>query len=147
MGRTIVFRGASGLRNLYVAAGRGGDAEKLAVKIKAANLLTSGTRASPGDVRRTLAGLPKEITDPSTPRVRQWESLAAFSTVAPCLNLHRAVFAHDTKYDAWVNSARERLVRYPGDKELFELVRKGMVPSSSRRLRCSAPMSVVRQLL
>jgi hypothetical protein len=87
VGQRIAFRGATGLRNLYFAAGRAADAEKLAAKIKAANLMTSGNLASPADVRLTLAGLPKLITDPSTNRVRQWESLAAFSTFAPCLNL------------------------------------------------------------
>ena len=147
IGRVIAFRGASGLRNLYIAAGRDADAEKLAEKIEAANLVVASNRALPGDVRLTVATLPKVIADPSTSRVRQWESLAAFSTFAPCLNLHRAVFANDPKYDAWMNSARERLVRYPADNELFELVSKGMIASGSGRPRCSTPLPVVRELL
>ena len=62
-------------------------------------------------------------------------------------NLHRAVFASDPKYDEWLNSARERLVRYPADNELFELASRGMIPNGSGRPRCSTPLPVVRELL
>jgi hypothetical protein len=148
IGRMIAFRGANGLRNLYVAMDRDAEARLLTEKINASELLTENTVGAAPDVRTTLATLPGIIADPKASRVQQWESLAAFSTFAPCLNLHRAVFANDPAYDEWLSSARKRLVRYPSDNAMFELVQKGMIPPSSRHApRCSMSMEVARQLL
>ena len=148
IGRVIAFRGANALRNLYVALGRDAEARLLTEKIHASNLLTENSFGAAPDVRTRLANLPRIIADSSASRVQQWESLAAFSTFAPCLNLHRAVFANDPKYDEWLSSARKRLVRYPADNAMFELVQKGMIPPSSRRgPRCSMSMEIARQVL
>jgi hypothetical protein len=123
VGFVVADVGAESLVRLYDATGR--PAEAVTVR----NLQRAGERAA--GVSRTGLGqtemfeMPSIVTDTLTIRGMRWEFFTILNTLGPCLNLNRVVFGPPVDHEAWIEEVRMSLVRTEGERELFDLARRG----------------------
>lgn len=127
VGMALVETGADALEVLFRITGREGEGEAVAW----ARRSTSGA-ASLGRVGRTtpdIQALVKEMSEmvvqPTAVRGLRWDLMGGFHTLSPCINTHKVVFGPGADYEAWLDEARETLVRFPSEEELFRLARGG----------------------
>jgi len=123
VGVVIAGTGGDALANLYAATGRPEDARVVRERLDAAE--AAMRRVAAGSVGGRFEGLPPVVTDTSAMRGLRWEHFGILSALGPCLNLQRAVFGPPRDYAGWVERARTSLVRYEGEQEVFEMMRRG----------------------
>jgi hypothetical protein len=123
VGVVIAGIGGDALANLYAATGRSEDARVVRERVYAAE--AAMRRISAGSIEGRFEGLPPVVTDTSAMRGLRWEHFGTLSALGPCLNLQRAVFGPPSDYAGWVERARTSLVRYEGEQEVFEMMRRG----------------------
>jgi hypothetical protein len=127
LGNVMVRIGADGLERLYDATGRADAAETL--RWVRSSIEESLDRASLGtaafDTEHALSSMPQWVLDEGIARGIRWEHLVAFTSLAPCANLNEVVFGPADSYEAWLEDARESLVRTPGEATLFDFLKHG----------------------
>ncbi|MFO7894832.1 MAG: hypothetical protein R6U63_13945 [Longimicrobiales bacterium] len=79
------------------------------------------------DVAARLRAMPDNALDSAFLRGARWEYVGLLNTVGPCINLRRVVFGPDIEYRSWLDRVEDRLVRYPGEAELFAVARGGLL--------------------
>jgi hypothetical protein len=126
VGGAIAVAGGDALEALYRGSGRDLEARSLSQARRATrtSVLRTTSRAAP-TTRQALRELRHTATDTLAPRGTRWESFLAVNTVTPCLNLDRIVFGPGPEYRSWVEEARDVLVRWPSEVEIFEIGRYG----------------------
>lgn len=104
------------------------DADALAWGIRSAGRSVARVR-SPGvrDAAVRLRAMPDQALDTAFLRGARWEYVGLLNTVGPCINLRRVVFGPGVEYRNWLDLAEARLVRYPGEAELFAVARGGLM--------------------
>lgn len=126
VGYAIVEAGGAALEDLFRLAARSGDSAQLSrlrqVADRAAGQIPTRVSRSPEEWVRSL---PELVVDSTLVRGVRWEYFINLATMAPCLNVNRIVFGTDEEYDAFIDAARESLVRWPSEEPLFELARRG----------------------
>lgn len=131
IGLIIVENGADALERLYRASGRADEADDLQwarqSAVRAAERVQAGTPMpfSTAAALATIRAMPEVVLDTAALSGVRWEYLLLLNTLAPCMNLNRAVFGPGQEYEDWIESARERLVRYPSEAAIFEAGRSG----------------------
>ncbi|CAN5738789.1 hypothetical protein BH23GEM10_BH23GEM10_09300 [soil metagenome] len=149
VGTIIARMGGDALVGLYRATGRAAEAERLDAALQtgarmAGHMRRHVTRPSLADA---LAQMPRTVVDDNTLRGLRWENFAAFNTVSPCINLNQAVLGRDQHYRDWIAEAEQELVRYEGDRQLFELARNGAFGTrAAPRYRCGISLDLLRQI-
>lgn len=146
VGMALVDVGADGLEVLYRVTNREEEAEDLAWARS-----SSASAASLGRVGRTapdIQSLVKEMSEmvvqPTTVRGLRWDLMGGFHTLSPCINTHKVVFGPGADYREWLDEARESLVRFPSEEELFRLARGGWLGTG---VDVAAPGWMARLLL
>lgn len=131
IGLILVEHGAAALAQLYRASGSGERAEEMEWARSAARRAAERVQGStpdpdrPADALAMLRGMPEVVLDSAALTGMRWEYLLLLNTLAPCVNLNRAVFGPGREYEEWIERARQRLVQYPSEAEIFELGRWG----------------------
>lgn len=126
IGQVIAEFGGTALERFYTVAGRGDDASRLREIREAARRSAARIHGpAPEGVESFVRSLPALVADTGTVRGLRWEFFTLTTTVSPCLNLHRMVFGPGAEYDAFVERARSRLVRWPSEEKLFDLAQAG----------------------
>lgn len=104
------------------------DADALAWGLASADRTVERARlAAIRDVSARLQAMPDNALDTTFLRGVRWEYVGLLNTVGPCLNLRRVVFGPDAEYQNWLALVEHRLVRYPGEAELFAVARAGLL--------------------
>ena len=134
LGRALAERGGLALERVLRASGRSAEADVLAATAAASQRAVS--LASPGVQDRIegqafLENLPLIVADTAVNRSMRWEYLGILSALTPCLNLQRVVFGPGEDHEIWLADVRERLVRFPADRELFDLMVRGFGTASN----------------
>lgn len=128
IGTVIVATGANALEGFYGVLGRNGDAEMLRRARDAASEATEiAQRASTVDAGALFRVMPEIVVDDGVVRGMRWEYFMLTSGITPCNNMQRMVLGPDTAYTEWMEQARARLVRYPGEEEIFDIARRGIL--------------------
>ncbi len=127
VGVMIAESGADALEALYRATGQEeratsiGWARESALRASALMAPVGGDRELSGQLR----GFSAMVTAPNSLRGLRWEQYALVNTIAPCLNLHSVVFGPGEEHRRWQESARNLMVRYPSEEQLFDVVDRG----------------------
>lgn len=130
VGYAIVESGGAALEQYYRQAGRAGDAAQLSRLRQVAERAALMTRTGETVGQEAwVRSLPDLVLDSALARGVRWEYFINLATLGPCLNVNRMVFGTGEAYEAFVQSARESLVRWPSEEPLFELARRGWVGS------------------
>lgn len=132
-GMSLVNTGADGLEILYRVTGREEDAEGLRwARAAAGRAGALGLVGRPGrDVEGSVREVSAIVVDPEALRGLRWNAVGVFHTLSPCINLHKVVFGPGADYDAWLTRARDDLVRFSSEEELFRLARGGWLGSGA----------------
>lgn len=127
MGVVVVNMGGDALEAFYRRTGRSEEAERIRWARESAAAAASIARVGiqEMDVHTLLLGIPPLVERSDALRGLRWEYLATFNMLAPCINLHKMVFGPDDSYHRWMQTARDRLVRVPGEAAFFDLARSG----------------------
>ena len=126
VGYAIVEAGGAALEDFYRVAGRRGESAQLSRLRDVAERTTALIRANtPVGPEAWARSLPELVLDTGLVRGVRWEYFINLATMAPCLNVNRIVFGAGDEYQAFVEEARESLVRWPSEEPLFELARRG----------------------
>ncbi len=127
VGLVLVEMAGEALTALYRNTGSP-DADALAWGLESAERSVERARlAAIRDVSARLQTMPGRALDSTYLRGMRWEFVGLLNTVGPCLNLRRVVFGPDTEYRNWLELVERRLVRYPGEAELFAVARGGLL--------------------
>lgn len=127
IGYVVVGVGAEALLNLYEATGREAEARALRDELETTEQVTEMLRVGDGSSSTaTLLGMPEVVIHPDAIRGLRWEFFTMLNGLGPCINLHRSVFGADETFERWLGEARDVLVRYPADEEIFALSRQGV---------------------
>jgi hypothetical protein len=131
IGLVLVESGGSALADFYRTSGQPGAAAEIsrvrqAAEAGAALIPTEPTFGNDAWVR----SLTETITDPRIARGLRWEYFVSLATLGPCLNVNRIVFGMGDDYAAFVEEARESLVRWPSDQALFDIAKRGWLGAS-----------------
>lgn len=126
VGYAIVEAGGAALSDLFRLSMQPGESAQLSrlrqVAERSAALMETGVAEG---TEAWVASLPDRVLDESLARGLRWEYFINLTTMAPCLNMNRLVFGAGEEYSAFVDQAREGLVRWPSEEPLFELARQG----------------------
>jgi hypothetical protein len=126
VGHVVVGIGGEALERFYAAAGRPEEARQLRELAAAAERAAARVHAeSPEGTEAFVRSLPAMILDTSAVRGQRWESLILATTLTPCLNLNRMVFGPDDAYRDFLARARASLVRWPSERQLFDMAEAG----------------------
>jgi hypothetical protein len=150
IGIVISSQGGLALEHLYRATDRTEEAERLRIARETAReAAESATRRSvvPG-LGASLADMPHAVTDDRNLRALRWELFSTFNTVAPCLNLRRALLGPDRSYQEWISQAEASLVRSEGERQVFELARHGALGTRGGQAHiCGMPLAGLRTMM
>lgn len=148
IGAGMARAGGDALVALYRATDRGAEADRLAAELTAGARVAGQRTASQPSLSAALRQMQRTVVDDDALRGLRWEYLATFNTVSPCLNLNQAVLGRDRHYRAWLAEAEQELVRYEGDRPLFELARKGAFGTrEGPGYRCGINLDLLRQIM
>lgn len=128
IGYVIVETGGTALGSFYRIRGREAEAETLTWGQTVTEKAVAITRANAGawSVEGYLRQVPQQVTgSEETIRGLRWEHFMMTMALAPCLNAHKVVFGPGEDMAAFVQEARQVLVRYPSEGALFDLARNG----------------------
>lgn len=126
IGVVLVETGGSALETLLRVSDQVGRAAELSRLRQVAERVADRSPAGmPATSEGFVRALPVFVLDAGAVRGFRWEYFINLATIAPCMNLNRMVFGAGEDYDAFLDEAREVLVRYPSDASLFELARHG----------------------
>lgn len=127
IGYVVVSVGAEALANLYEATGREIEVRALRDELETTKRVTERLRVGDGSSSAaSLQGMPDVVVHPDAIRGLRWEFFTLLNGLGPCINLHRSVFGTDETFERWIGEARDVLVRYPADEEIFALSRQGV---------------------
>jgi hypothetical protein len=130
VGHAIISLGGSALEDLYAVTGQATAGAELSRLKQVAERTARLIRVDQSmGIEAWVGSLPPIILDTAVVPGLRWEYFTAVTTVAPCLNLNRMIFGADDDYQAFIEQARESLVRYPSEEGLFEIARYGWVGS------------------
>lgn len=131
VGMALVETGADALEILFRATGREEEARGVrwarSSTARAASLGRVG-RTTP-DIQALVKEMSETVVRPSTIRGLRWDLMGGFHTLSPCINTHKVFFGPGGDYERWLADAREGLVRFPSEEELFRLARGGWLGS------------------
>ena len=134
IGFVLVSGGADALEHLYDATGREAEATAMRRTRKAVNraseIAQQGTFR--GEMESTLKGMPKTVLSKDAIRGLQWEYLHILTGVSHCINPSQMLFGPDQETTEFLQAAEANLVRYPSEKALFDLMKKGWLDLPSR---------------
>lgn len=148
IGAGMARAGGDALVALYRATGRATEGDRLAAELAAGARVAGQRTASQPSLSEALRQMQRTVVDDGALRGLRWEYLVMFNTVSPCINLNQAVLGRDRHYRAWLAEAEQELVRYEGDRPLFELARKGAFGTRDRPgFRCGFNLDLIRQIL
>lgn len=126
IGYVLVNTGTEALVNLYEVTGRPQEARALRDELETTEQVTEMLRVGGGfSPSGVLRGMPDMVVHPDAIRGLRWAYFTMLNGLGPCLNLNRSIFGTDDAHDRWVAEAREILVRYPNDEEVYALARAG----------------------
>lgn len=132
IGYTLVDDGGTALADFYRLSGRTAQAAELSRVRQVADRNAAMTRTPISTSNDAwVRSLYTMTTDSTLARGLRWEYFINLATIAPCLSLNRIVFGVGEDYDAYLEEARESLVRWPSDEALFELARYGWIGAST----------------
>jgi hypothetical protein len=150
IGIVISNQGGVALEHLYRATDRVEEAERLRVARETAREAAENANrrsVTPG-LGASLADMPQAVTDSRNLRALRWELFSSFNTVAPCLNLRRALLGPDRNYQEWLGQAEASLVRSEADRHVFELARGGALGTRGGQPHvCGMPLAGLRTML
>jgi hypothetical protein len=133
-GGVLVRVGARALASLFEETGRAGDAAEIRAGISASDAMAMSRTRGTGSVEAAYTF----VLTRRNPRAARWETFAALQTAAPCMSLYAGIFGPTAEHEAWVERARQTLVRTPSEERYFRLVKKGYAAKTNREAgRCT----------
>lgn len=131
VGYALTEQGAEALADLYEVTDETAKLERLSDLRAAADAAVSRAQFRyPDGAEAWLRSLPTMVTDEGVARGLRWEIFVGITTLTPCINLQRLVFGPDQEYWDFMDDAREHLVAWPSENELYERARRGWFGSS-----------------
>ena len=129
IGHRLVNAGGAALEDLYRVSGQIEAAAELSRLKQVAERVAALIRVqlTHGSAEAWVRALPEIVLDSALARGIRWEYFIGFTTMAPCLNLHGIVFGADDSYTAFIEEARESLVRWPSDEAVFQIAKHGWI--------------------
>lgn len=128
VGYALIEVGGDALGDLYRATGQTEAAAELSRLSQVAERSARLVRVDRSQgAEAWVQSLPALVLDTTLVRGLRWEYFINVATMAPCLNMHRMVFGADESYRTFVEQARESLVRWPSDDDVFEIAQYGWV--------------------
>ncbi len=122
--------GADGLATFYEVTGRSEEAEKIRTLREDATRMTGSSWFRENRLTgkmATMTDMARIANNPGYLRGMRWEFLGLVATTVPFVNLNKMVFGPGTDYEEWLEEMNRSLVRYPGEEELFKVVKNGWI--------------------
>lgn len=127
VGMALVDLGGDALQGLYRATGKSRDAVDL--DWVRTSTRRAAERAVAGEPRWTagagLRAMPRIVLDSTQAKGLRWEYFGWTVVFAPCASIRAVAFGPGEDYSAWLQSARQSLVRWPSDEALLDLAVRG----------------------